>query len=211
MPGQGPVILEPVSNRQRNVLVVAAGVVAILAALVVKAKVSDVELWQGMNLVQESKCGAALPHLRKAVAAKPNNAEVHGLLGYCLNSMQQNQEAQSEYERSLAIDPDQDWLQVNLAIMLVGKDDARAALLFEKGIRTVAPDAENYKFYARALKATGKLEEAEAAYRRAYGLNIGDDETEREMSELEKDMQTNDSAPNRQTLKELKRPVKASR
>ncbi len=164
-----------------------------------------------MNLIQKSKWDAALPHLRKAVAGRPNNAKAHGLLGYCLNEMHQDEEAQSEYERSLAIDPDQDWVQVDLAIMLVGKDDARAALLFEKGIRTVAPDAENYKFYARALKATGKLDEAEAAYRRAVGLNIGDSETARELADLQKDMQTNDSAPNRQTLKELKRPVKATR
>ena len=199
------------SNRQRNVLVIAAGVVAILAAMVVKAKVPEVELAQGTHLVQQSEWDAALPHLRKAVAARPNNAEGHGLLGYCLSHMDQDQEAQSEYERSLAIDPDQDWVQVDLALMLVGKDDARAALLLEKGIRTVAPDAENYKFYARALKATGKMDEALEAYRRAYRLNIGDKETERELSELQKDMQTNDSAPNRQTHKELKRPVKATR
>ncbi len=210
MPGQGPV-LEPVSNRQRNVLVVAAAVVAILSAMVVRAKVPEVELLQGDDLVRKSQCDAALPHLRKAVAGRPNNAEGHGLLGYCLSHMDKDEEAQSEYERSLAIDPDQDWIQVNLAIMLVGKDDARAALLFGKGISTVTPDAENYKFYARALKATGKMDEALEAYRRAFGLNIGDKETERELSELQKDMQTNDSASNPQTLKELKRPVKASR
>ena len=73
----------------------------------------------------------------------------------------------------------------------------------------MAPDAVSYKFYARALKATGKLEEAEAAYRRAYGLNIGDSETERELSELQKDMQTKGSVPSQKTLKELKWPVKA--
>jgi membrane associated rhomboid family serine protease/Flp pilus assembly protein TadD len=192
------------SRRQRNVLVASSLVVAMLAALVIKAKASDLGLTRAMVLVQTTGPESALPEVRKYVAHHPNDAEGHYFLGLCLSDLDQNEEAQAELERSLAIDPNQDRVKAALAVILVGKDDERAVLLFEKSLSTVEPEATNYKSYARALKATGKITEAKDAYHRALALDSNDRESERELAVLEKPTEpvgANGQTPKVQTLK----------
>lgn len=158
--------------RRGMVLVCSAIVLLVLFLPVAKAKQYAVEFGQGEAALDHNDLNAAIAHLQKYVAARPDDVVGHALLGSAFQQAERFDEATKEFERSLAIDPDYPYAQVSLArIYAYQKKTDKALALFEKGMPRIEPDAPTFYLYALALKDAGKLSEAERQIRRAIQLD----------------------------------------
>jgi tetratricopeptide (TPR) repeat protein len=148
--------------------------IALLALFVpvAKAKQYAVEFAKGDAALEHNDLTAAIAHLQKYVAARPDDAIGHALLGSAFQQSERFDEAASEFERSLAIEPDYPYAQVNLAsIYAYQKKTDKALDLFARGMPRAEPEAPTFYMYAVALKDAGKLPDAENRIRRAIQLD----------------------------------------
>src|SRR5262249_30912591 len=147
--------------------------------VVVKAKSYVGELHKGDVALDQGDAKSAIEHLRRYTAAQPNHAYGHTALGYALQRNRQYSEAAREYERSLQLDAGNRYVQVNLGKVYfqLGRPDDAAQML-SAGIARGGADADDYYWYAEALKATGQFQQAEQAARQALRLDSKNGETQ---------------------------------
>ncbi|HEY2114294.1 MAG TPA: rhomboid family intramembrane serine protease [Candidatus Angelobacter sp.] len=158
--------------RRRMIFVYSSIVLLALFVPVAKAKQYAVEFGQGETALDHNDLNAAISHLQKYVAARPDDVFGHALLGSAFEQAGRFDEAASEFERSLAIEPDYPYAQVSLArIYAYQKKTDKALELFAKGMPRSQPDAPTFYMYAIALGDAGKLPEAESQVRRAIQLD----------------------------------------
>jgi Flp pilus assembly protein TadD len=139
---------------------------------VAKAKQYAVELAQGETALVHKDLNAAIAHLQKYVAARPDDPVGHTLLGSAFQEADRFDEAAKEYERSLEIKPDQPDAQIALACNYAyQKKTAKALELFAKAMPGAEPQAPAFYLYAIALRDAGKLSDAESKARRAIQLD----------------------------------------
>jgi len=161
--------------RRRVVLAVSAVLVILLFVPVITAKQYAVEFGKGQAALDHDDLNAAIPHLQKYVAARPGDVRGHAVLGWTLYQTKRYDEAVQEFERGLAIVPDDPYLEVNLAeIYAYQKKTDKALELFKKGMPRSEPDAVTSYWYASALKDAGRLTDAESNIRRAIQLDPKD-------------------------------------
>jgi rhomboid protease GluP len=157
--------------RRRMILALGAVLLAVLFVPVAKAKQYAAEFGKGLAALDHNNPKDAIAHFQKYVAARPEDARGHTLLGSAFQEAQRFDEAAQEFERGLAIEPDAPYVQVNLArIYAYQKKTDKALALFRKGIPRIEPEAGAFFVYASALKDTGKLTEAESNIRRSIQL-----------------------------------------
>ena len=104
-------------------------------AINLTAKTGNSDPWPYINyaaLLEDQSPGAAIPLLKQALAIDPQNADANYHLGRCLNDVGQLTEAQSYYERTIAIDARYDRAYYALSTLLRSKDPARSAELLRK-------------------------------------------------------------------------------
>lgn len=158
--------------KRKMIFVYSAIVLLALFVPVAKAKQYAVEFGQGETALDHNDLNAAITHLQKFVAARPDDAIGHALLGSAFQQAERFDDAASEFERSLAIEPDYPYAQVSLArIYAYQKKTDKALELFARGMPRVEPDAPTFYMYAVALKDAGKLPDAESNIRRAIQLD----------------------------------------
>jgi len=158
--------------RRRMIFVYSAIVLLVLFVPVAKAKQYAVEFGQGETALDHNDPNAAIAHLQKYVAARPDDAIGHALLGSAFQQAERFDEAASEFERSLAIEPDYPYAQVSLArIYAYQKKTDKALELFARGMPRAEPEAPAFYMYAIALRDAGKLPDAESKVRRAIELD----------------------------------------
>ena len=158
--------------KRRMIFVYSAIVLLALFVPVAKAKQYAVEFGQGETALDHNDLHAAISHLQKYVAARPDDVIGHALLGSAFQQAERFDEAAKEFERSLAIDPDYPYAQVNLAgLYAYQKKTDKALELFARGMPRAEPDAPTFYMYAVALKDAGKLPDAESKIRRAIQLD----------------------------------------
>ena len=158
--------------RRRLIIAFSAAIIVALTVYVVHAKQFAVELGKALEALNQNHPAAAIPHLQKYVAARPDDSYGHVLLGSAFQEAQRLDEAVPEFERALAIAPDSPALEVDLAkIYAYQKKTDKALALFKKAISSAEPDNTAYYYYALALKDDGDLAEAEAQARRAVQLD----------------------------------------
>ncbi|HSK43356.1 MAG TPA: rhomboid family intramembrane serine protease [Candidatus Binatia bacterium] len=173
--------------RRRMVLATSAVGVILLFVPVVRAKQYAVEFGKGQTALDHDDVSAAIPHLQKYVAARPGDPMGHILLGAALQQSRRFDEATQEFERALAIDPGNAYVQVNLAkIYAYQKKNDKALALFKKGMPQAGADADASAFYlyASALKDAGRLTEAESNIRRSLQLNQNDTDAHKLLAEI---------------------------
>jgi membrane associated rhomboid family serine protease/Flp pilus assembly protein TadD len=164
--------LEERPARRKMILAVSAVLIAILFVPVARAKRYAIEFGKGQAALDHNDMNTAIPHLQKYVAARPRDVRGHILLGAALQQAQRFDEATAEYERGLALDPNNPYLQVNLAgVYAYQKKTDKALELFKKAMPRVEPDASTSYLFATALKDAGRLTEAESNLRRAIQLD----------------------------------------
>lgn len=158
--------------KRRMIFTFSAIVLLALFVPVAKAKQYAVELGQGETALVHKDLNAAIAHLQKYVAARPDDPIGHTLLGSAFQEADRFDEAAKEYERSLEIEPDQPDAQIALASNYAyQKKTAKALELFARAMPSVEPDASTFYMYAFALKDAGRLPEAENKARRAIQLD----------------------------------------
>jgi Flp pilus assembly protein TadD len=171
--------------RRRMVLVVSAVLVILLLVPVIGAKQYAVEFGKGEDALDHDDTKAAILHLQRYVAARPDDPIGHTLLGSALQQAHRFDEATQEFERALAINPDNPYVEVNLAkIYAYQKKTDKALVLFKKGIPRAEPDASAFYLYAAALKDAGRLTEAESNVRQALQLRLKDINAHRLLAEI---------------------------
>jgi len=158
--------------KRRMIFVYSAIVLVALFVPVAKAKQYAVEFSQGETALDHDDLNAAVAHLQKYVAARPDDPFGHALLGSAFQQAERFDEAAKEFERSLEIKPDQPYAQVGLALTYAHqKKTAKALELFARGMARAEPDAPMFYMYAVTLKDAGRLPEAENKARRAIQLD----------------------------------------
>jgi rhomboid protease GluP len=171
--------------RRGVVLAVSAVLVVLLFVPVISAKQYAVEFGKGEAALDHDDTAAAIPHLQKYVAARPDDPIGHALLGSALQQANRFDEATQEFERALAIHPDNPYVEVNLAkIYAYQKKTGKALELFKKGILRAEPDASAFYLYATALKDAGRVTEAESNIRRALQLDPKDIDAHRLLAKI---------------------------
>lgn len=171
--------------RRRVVLAISAVAVILLFVPVISAKQYAVEFGKGQAALDHDDLNAALPHLQKYVAARPGDIRGHALLGWALYETKRYDDAVQEFERALAINPDDPYVEVNLAkIYAYQKKTDKALELFKKGMPRSEPDTATSYWYASALKDAGRLPEAESNIRKAIQIDPKDIDAHRLLAEI---------------------------
>jgi tetratricopeptide (TPR) repeat protein len=114
------------------------------------------------------------------LAKKPDDAEVHFNLGYVYTAMQRPDDAKAEYEKAIALAPDDPKMAPayqNLGLTLLPKDPAAAVDPLQHAAELAPQDARTKWLLGTALENSGKLAPAIEQYQAAEKLNAKDFET----------------------------------
>ncbi len=166
--------LAPAERPARRNIIFAISAVVLLGLFVPVAKATQyaVEFGKAETALEHHDPRAAIPHLQKYVASRPKDADASRLLQSTLQEVHRLDEAIPQFERALALDPNNAYIQVNLAKLYASQNDTGKALeLFKKGMPRAEPDALASYWYASALKDSGDLPEAETNVRRSIELD----------------------------------------
>jgi len=156
----------------RTIFAVSTLVLLVLFIPVAKAKAYAVEYGKGQTAFDRKDYNAAIEHLQEYVAARPDDAFGHELLGGAFQNTGRFDDAIREYEHGLAINPDSHYIQVNLAGLYLRENKSdKAVALYRKGIPRIQASAHTLYFYGKALKQTGDLDGAEEALRKSVQLD----------------------------------------
>ncbi|HET8889649.1 MAG TPA: rhomboid family intramembrane serine protease [Candidatus Angelobacter sp.] len=166
--------LAPEGRPTRRFLIFAISALILLGLFVPVVRTGQyaVEFEKGQTALEHHDPRAAIPHLQKYVAARPKDAFGRQLLQSVLQEIQRLDQAIPEYERALALDPNNAYVQVNLAKLYASQNETDKALqLFKKGMPRAEPDALAFYWYASTLKDSGRVPEAESNIRRSIELD----------------------------------------
>lgn len=156
-------------------LAVGALALVILTIPIARAKSYAVEMRKGQLAYNQKDFKSAIEHLTKYTAAQPNDAYAHAMLGGAYQENKRYEEAAREYLRALELEPNYAFVQVNLARVYLALDKPEQAVeMFRASISRLEPNADDYFWYAMALKQAGDLSGAESAVRRAIELDPKD-------------------------------------
>jgi tetratricopeptide (TPR) repeat protein len=114
------------------------------------------------------------------LAKKPDDAEVHFNLGYVYTALQRPGDAKTEYEKAVALDPDDPKMAPayqNLGLTLLPKDPAAAIDPLQHAATLMPQDARTKWLLGMALENSGKLAPAIEQYQAAENLNGKDFDT----------------------------------
>lgn len=166
--------LAPEERPARRFLIFAMSALVLLGLFVPVVRTGQyaVEFEKAQTALEHHDPRAAIPHLQKYVAARPTDKFGRQLLQSVLQEVQRLDQAIPEYERALALDPNNGYIQVNLAKLYASQNEADKALqLFIKGMPRAEPDALASYWYASTLKDAGRVPEAESNVRRSIELD----------------------------------------
>jgi tetratricopeptide (TPR) repeat protein len=126
-------------------------------------------LQEAQRDIEKKDFAAAIDPLQKFIAAEPDVAYGHFELAYVFTALQKTDEARSEYERAIAIDPKMAEAYSNLGILFIERDPAVAIPNLRKAVELLPAQSrpryllgvaqENAKDYSAAA------ESFEGAYR----------------------------------------------
>jgi Flp pilus assembly protein TadD len=105
------------------------------------------------------------------LATKPDDAIGHFQLGYAYTGLKKNEEAKTEYEKAIELDPEMEAAYLNLGLTLLDTDAAAAIEPLQKAIE-LKPGEPRPKFLLGwAYERTGKLPQAVEQYQAAEKLD----------------------------------------
>src|ERR1700720_1919304 len=82
---------------------------------------------EAQHAIDANNFEAALPPLNKFIGEQPEVAFAHFQLAYAYTALKRSDEARTEYERAMALDPKMPEPALNLGILLMEKEPAAAA------------------------------------------------------------------------------------
>jgi len=157
--------------RQLRVLVLAGCALLALFVPVAKAKSYVVEYERGKTAIRNRDYNSAIGHFERYTRTH-EDAVGHAMLGYALHNAERYQEAASEYQHALKLEPGYPAVELDLAEVYLQLGDAKQAVpLFAKSISRATPDPDHYLAYGQALAATEDYRQAESALRKSIALD----------------------------------------
>lgn len=168
----------PAEERFGRQLRILAGAAVLLVALfppIIKAQTPKLEPFYGEIALRRADYPSAITHFQKALTQNPDDAVMHGALGYALANTRRYDEAMREYQRALALQPDFPWVEVNMAATYLAQGQPGTAVgLFKKNTGKTTWESEDFRYYGDALMQTGDLSGAETALLQAIKLDPKD-------------------------------------
>ena len=129
----------------------------------------------GMALSDTGELDEAEEHLRKAIEIRPAFTNAKVALGVALSRKRQWERAASVLEEAVGEEPDNPYALRNLAACLLAldRDAARATEYLRIATAILPEDQQSWMNLGQALESQDKAVEADAAYRKAIGINPG--------------------------------------
>jgi Flp pilus assembly protein TadD len=120
---------------------------------------------------------AAIPPLQKFIAEQPDVAYGHFQLAYAYTALKRGDEARSEYERAITLDPKMPEAYLNLGILLLASDPAAAVKPLQKAVDLLPSQSRPRLLLGMAQERSGDLAGAVASLEGAVRLDPQDSET----------------------------------
>ncbi len=121
-------------------------------------------------LIEDGGYAEAALHYRKAIEGKPS-AEAHSGLGYALNQLGRLDEAAGQHEAAVALDPSLAVVHRNRALTQARLGNYQEAIESYRRAVAIEPRVSTYYSLAGVLRAAGRGDEADEAYRRGRELS----------------------------------------
>lgn len=134
-----------------------------------------VAVMRGRVAAQAGRYADAAQEFRKALAAQPESVEARVNLGSVLALSGDRAGAVEQFQEALKRDPGNATAHFNLGSLLVDGAPAQARPHLETAVAARPSDAEARRLLARALRDSGRPEDALAQYARAVELSPGDE------------------------------------
>jgi Flp pilus assembly protein TadD len=134
-------------------------------------------LGEAQRDIDKNEFEAAIVPLQKVIAEQPEFAYAHFQLAYVYTALKRADEARSEYERTIAIDPKMPEAFLDLGILLLDKDAGAAVAPLSKAAALLPAQSRPQFLLGVALERSGNLSSALAAFETAAALDPQDRET----------------------------------
>jgi tetratricopeptide (TPR) repeat protein len=131
-------------------------------------------LQRGNEAIDKMDFAAALDPLQKYIAQRPDDPFAHFQLGYAFVGLKRPEDAKTQFQRAIALDPKMGAAHLNLGLLLMASDPAAAAEAFRHAA-DLQPTESHTRFLAGyCLEQTGKMPEAVEQYRAALAISPKD-------------------------------------
>jgi tetratricopeptide (TPR) repeat protein len=127
--------------------------------------------------MDRSDFDAAIAPLQKVIADQPDFAYAHFQLAYVYTALRKTDEARSEYERTIAIDPKMSEAYLNLGLLLVDQDPKAALVPLTKAAALLPAESRPQFLLGVAEERSGDFGGAAAAFENAAVLDPQDLDT----------------------------------
>jgi Flp pilus assembly protein TadD len=127
-------------------------------------------LQQAQDAIARGDYAAAVAPLQEYIARYPDSSYAHFELGYADVQLKHDDDAKSEFQRAIEIDPKMAEAHLNLGLLLLDSDPAAAAISFSTAADLTPSDSRARFLYGFALEHSGKIEDAVVQYQKAAQL-----------------------------------------
>ena len=166
---------ESLEGAMRRTFLTAVVLLVVSFGGIVVGKGVVVEAHKGHLALKSKNFASAVQHFARYLAERPNDADVHGAMGYALDEQQKDDEALMHYRRALTLDSNLTWVKMNIGkIAYLRQDYVEAERMFTEALHPDVFTAEDYHVYAYTLVQVNKNGDAEAAYRKAISKGSQD-------------------------------------
>jgi Flp pilus assembly protein TadD len=131
---------------------------------------------EAQHAIDANNFEAALPPLNKFIAEQPEVAFAHFQLAYAYTALKRADEARTEYERAMALDPKMPEAPLNVGILLMEKEPAAAVAPLRKAVDLLPSQSRPRFLLGSALQRSGDLAAAAEAFEGALRLDPRDAE-----------------------------------
>lgn len=114
---------------------------------------------------------SAIAPLQKFIAEKPDVAFAHFQLAYAYTAVKRDDDARTEYEKCVALDPKMAEAQLNLGILLLQKDPKAAAVPLSKAVELLPSQSRPRYLLGLAQQSAGDLSSAAESFEGASRLD----------------------------------------
>jgi protein O-GlcNAc transferase len=128
-------------------------------------------LQQAQDAMTRGDYASAIPPLQQYIVHDPDSAYAHFQLGYADAQLNHNDDAKSEFNRAIAIDPKMAEAHLNLGLLLLDSDPAGAATAFSAAADLTPTEGRPRFLYGLALEHAGKIDDAVVQYQKAAQLS----------------------------------------
>ena len=133
--------------------------------------------------IDKNEFEAAITPLQKVIADQPESAYAHFQLAYVYTALKKTEEARSEYERTIALDPKMTEAYLDMGILLLDKDPGAAVAPLTKAAALLPSQSRPHFLLGVALERSGDLTAAAAAFENAVVLDPQDVDTQVHLGE----------------------------